>query len=175
MDSPLEVTLPSQTGQHEPVVAPPIPPNPEKDALLKALSSTLCSKTQQAINENTSAIGPLQAQQQALRQAYAQLQGELEQLQQLDAALASNESVIRGAMHEADRVMEEARTRRVPDVDDVLVVPTVVGGQLYTLCAEERALADAMFVLGRALDKGRIGAEVFAKVSQDYTPTHPQI
>lgn len=67
-------------------------------------------------------------------------------------------------MAEADRVMEEARTREVPDVDDVLVTPTVVGGQLYTLCAEERAINEALFVLGKALDRGRIGADVFVKV-----------
>ena len=67
-------------------------------------------------------------------------------------------------MLEADRVMTEARTRKVPDVDEVLVAPTVVGGQLYTLAAEERGIADALFVLGRALDKGRVGADVFVKV-----------
>lgn len=68
-------------------------------------------------------------------------------------------------MLEADRVMEEARMRKVPDVDDVLVAPTVVGGQLYALAAEERGIAEALFVLGRALDKGRVGADVFVKVS----------
>jgi len=51
----------------------------------------------------------------------------------------------------------------VPDVDEVLVAPTVVGGQLYALCAEERACADALFVLARALDKGRVGVDVFIK------------
>jgi ESCRT-I complex subunit TSG101 len=68
------------------------------------------------------------------------------------------------AMREADRVMEDAAKRRVPDVDDVLVAPTVVGGQLYVLAAEERGLKEGMFVLGRGLDKGRVGAEVFVKV-----------
>lgn len=81
----------------------------------------------------------------------------------MDSALATNEQVLKGAMVEADRVMEDARRRKVPDVDDVLVAPTLVGGQLYTLAAEEKGIADAIFVLGRALDKGRVGAEVFVK------------
>jgi hypothetical protein len=68
-------------------------------------------------------------------------------------------------MIEADRVMEDARRRQAPDVDDVLVAPTFVGGQLYTLAAEEKGIADALFVLGRALDKGRISADIFVKVS----------
>ncbi|OCK82584.1 UEV-domain-containing protein [Lepidopterella palustris CBS 459.81] len=163
LDSPLDVTLPSQSGQQAPIPAPPIPPNPEKDALLTALSSTLVAQIRQTVADNNNAIAPLQAQQFALREAQARLQAEVDQLQQLDAALASNEQILRDAMVEADRVMEEARTREVPDVDEVLVAPTVVGGQLYSLCAEERACAEALFVLGRALDKGRIGADVFIK------------
>jgi ESCRT-I complex subunit TSG101 len=85
-------------------------------------------------------------------------------LTQLDAALASNEQILKDTMREADRVMEEARTRQPPDVDEVLVAPTVVGGQLYNLAAEERGISDALFVLGGALDKGRVGCDVFVKV-----------
>lgn len=110
------------------------------------------------------AIAPLRAQQAALQNAHARLQAELGELQQLDAALVSNEQVLKGAMVDADRVMEDARRRKAPDVDDVLVAPTVVGGQLYTLAAEEKGIADALFVLGRALDRGRISTDVFVKV-----------
>ncbi|KAH7132245.1 UEV domain-containing protein [Dendryphion nanum] len=163
LDDTLEVTLPSQTNSHAPIPAPPIPPNPEKDALLRALSQTLTSHIRQTVSSNTAALAPLRAQQFALQTAYSQLQSELDQLQQLDAVLASNEKILRDAMVEADRVMEEGRRRKAPDVDDVLVAPTVVGGQLYTLAAEEKGIADALFVLGRALDKGRIGADVFVK------------
>jgi ESCRT-I complex subunit TSG101 len=158
------VTIPSQTGALPSIPAPPIPPNPEKDALLKALSSTLIAQLNQTVISNQSAMRPLQAQQNALRQAHARLQSELDQLQQLDAALASNESILLNSMREADRVIEESRTRKVPDVDEVLVAPTVVGNQLYVLCAEERAVGEAMFVLGRGLDGGRVGFDVFVKV-----------
>ncbi|CAO2651765.1 Nn.00g000480.m01.CDS01 [Neocucurbitaria sp. VM-36] len=163
LDDSLEVTLPSQTGNQVPLPVPPVPPNPEKDALLRALSQTLVAQIRQTISSNTAAIAPLRAQQAALQTAYARLQSELGELQQLDAALSSNEHILKGAMLEADRVMEDARQRKAPDVDDVLVAPTVVGGQLYALAAEEKAIADALFVLGRALDKGRVGADVFVK------------
>ena len=109
-------------------------------------------------------MAPLRAQQQALQAAYSRLQAELGELQHLDSALASNEQILKGAMVEADRAMEDARRRQAPDVDDVLVAPTVVGQQLYMLAAEERGIADALFVLGRALDRGRITADVFVKV-----------
>ncbi|EFQ89915.1 hypothetical protein P3342_007259 [Pyrenophora teres f. teres] len=163
LDDSLEVTLPSQSGNQIPLPVPPVPPNPEKDALLQALSQTLVSQIRQTVASNTAAVAPLRAQQAALQNAYSRLQAELGELQQLDAALASNEQVLKGAMIEADRVMEDARRRKAPDVDDVLVAPTVVGGQLYTLAAEERGISDALFVLGRALDKGRISTDVFVK------------
>ena len=59
--------------------------------------------------------------------------------------------------------MTSALSRQPPDVDDILVAPTVVGNQLYTVVAEERAIAEALFVLGRAMDRGRIGADVFVR------------
>ncbi|KAF2127009.1 UEV-domain-containing protein [Dothidotthia symphoricarpi CBS 119687] len=163
LDDSLEVTIPSQKGNQAPLPVPPVPPNPQKDALLTALSQTLVLQIHQTVSSNISAITPLRTQQAALQSAHSRLQAELGELQQLDAALASNEHVLKGAMVEADRVMEDARQRKAPDVDDVLVAPTVVGGQLYVLAAEEKGIADALFMLGRALDKGRIGADVFVK------------
>lgn len=160
----LSVTIPSQAGPQQNLPVPPVPPNPEKDALLTALSTTLVAQLTRTISQNNAAVAPLQAQQAALHSAFATLQSEIDQLKQLDAALASNEQILRDAMREADRVMEDARRRKAPDVDDVLVAPTVVGGQLYNVAAEERALAEALFVLGRALDKGRVGGDVFVKV-----------
>ncbi|KAJ4308284.1 Suppressor protein stp22 of temperature-sensitive alpha-factor receptor and arginine permease [Neodidymelliopsis sp. IMI 364377] len=163
LDDSLEVTIPSQQGNRAALPVPPVPPNPQKDALLTALSQALVSQTRQTVASNQAAVAPLRAQQQALQTAYTRLQAELRELQQLDAALASNEQILKGAMVEADRAMDDARRRQAPDVDDVLVAPTVVGQQLYTLAAEERGIADALFVLGRALDKGRITVDVFVK------------
>ncbi|KAH7067980.1 ESCRT-I component [Paraphoma chrysanthemicola] len=163
LDDSLEVTIPSQSGTQASIPVPPVPPNPEKDALLRALSQTLVSQIRQTVHSNLSAVAPLQSQQAALQNAHSRLQAELGELQQLDAALASNEQILKGAMIEADRVMEDAQRRKAPDVDDVLVAPTLVGGQLYTLAAEEKGIAEALFVLGRALDKGRVSADVFVK------------
>ncbi|KAG9204357.1 hypothetical protein G6514_001431 [Epicoccum nigrum] len=163
LDDTLDVTLPSQQGHQAALPVPPVPPNPQKDALLTAVSQALVSQTRQVVASNQAAVTPLRAQQHALQTAYSRLQAELGELQQLDAVLASNEHILKGAMVEADRAMDDARRRQAPDVDDVLVAPTVVGQQLYTLAAEERGIADALFVLGRALDKGRITADVFVK------------
>lgn len=42
----------------------------------------------------------------------------------------------------------------------------MVGNQLYELVSEERGLGDAIFVLGRAVERGRVGAGVFARVTR---------
>lgn len=68
-------------------------------------------------------------------------------------------------MRDADKVLEDAKRRAVPNVDEVLVAPTVVAEQLYQSVAEEKAIEDSRAVLGKALDKGRIGGGVWAKVS----------
>ncbi|KAF2424247.1 UEV-domain-containing protein [Tothia fuscella] len=163
LSSPLDVTLPSQTGDQTPLAAPPIPPNPEKDALLHALSQTLTSQARQVLESNTSAVAALTAQQTSLRNAHSILQSELEQLQILDQALESNERILRDTMREAEQVMRDASGRRRPEVDEILVCPTVVGGQLYALVAEERACGEARLALARGVDKGRVGLDVFVR------------
>lgn len=165
LTSPLDLPLPSQASGSTALSAPPIPPNPEKDALLTALGTSLLSQLHGSLSSNAAAQPRLQAQHAALLAAQARLQAELEQLQALDAALATDERILGEAMREADRAMGEARGRRRPDVDDVLVAPTVVAGQLYALAAEERACEEARAVLRRGVDAGRVGWEGFVKVS----------
>lgn len=91
----LEVTLPSQSGPQHPTSVPPVPPNPEKDALLSALSSTLVASTRRTVEQNLAAVSPLQAQQAALQTARAKLTAELEQMGQLEKALERNEGILR--------------------------------------------------------------------------------
>lgn len=94
------------------------------------------------------------------------LQTELGQLAQLARVLTSNANSLHDALHKADAVIEGSRSHPVPDIDELLVAPTVVSNQLYTLVAEERALGDAIFMLGRAVERGRISPAVFAKTTR---------
>ena len=70
-------------------------------------------------------------------------------------------------MRDSDKVLEDAKRRTVPNIDEVLVAPTVVAEQLYQSVAEERAIEESRGVLGRALDKGKIGGGVWAKVCKE--------
>jgi len=84
-------------------------------------------------------------------------------LNTLTTLLSTNESALHAAIAAADSQIESLKSREVPNVDEVLVAPTVVAEQLYRLVAEEKGIAEAMFVLGRALDRGRVGGEVFVR------------
>ena len=66
-------------------------------------------------------------------------------------------------MAAADAVLADAKTRSVPDIDAVLVAPTRVEGQLYEVVCEERAIRETRAFLGRCVDKGRVGGEVWAR------------
>ncbi|KAL8692565.1 MAG: hypothetical protein Q9218_002434 [Villophora microphyllina] len=163
LTSPFENPLPAPATDLAP---PPIPPNPRKDALLQALSQTLTEQVQSIHASNMSAIPPLRAQQAALNEALHKINHEMSQLSDLQAVLDSNERILRQAMRDADKVLEDAKRRDVPAVEEVLVAPTVVAGQLYENVIEERVLEETRAVVGRALDKGRIGGDIWAKVRQ---------
>ncbi|MCJ1456352.1 hypothetical protein MMC28_006713 [Mycoblastus sanguinarius] len=160
LSSPFEATLPAQPINAAP---PPIPPNPQKDALLSALSQSLTQQINSTHASNLSALPPLRAQQSALTSTLNAVNTELSRLNDLENLLSSNEAILHQAMRDADKVLEDAKRRKVPNVDEVLVAPTVAAGQLYECVAEERAVEECRAVLVKALDKGRIGGGVWAK------------
>ena len=49
-------------------------------------------------------------------------------------------------------------------MDEVLIAPTVVGTQLWNAMADEAGCREAMYVLQRAVDRGRVGAGDFVRV-----------
>ncbi|KAL8805163.1 MAG: hypothetical protein Q9182_002145 [Xanthomendoza sp. 2 TL-2023] len=160
LTTPFETTLPaSDVG----IAPPPIPPNPQKDALLQTLSETLTQRVQTTHASNMSAIPPLRAQQAAMNETLNNINHEMSQLNDLQGLLDSNERILRQAMLDADKVLEDAKRRDVPAVEEVLVAPTVVAGQLYENVVEERVLEECRTVVGKALDRGRIGGDVWAK------------
>ena len=162
LSSPFDNPLPLNS-QPSDIPAPPIPSNPEKDALLSAISQTLTQQLHSTLTSHATALPPLRAQRTALESTLRNMQQEHQALTSLQSLLSSNEAILHTAMRDADACIENAKHRTVPPVDEVLVAPTVVGEQLYNLVAEERACEEARAVLGRALDKDRIGADAWVK------------
>jgi ESCRT-I complex subunit TSG101 len=148
------------------VPPPPIPPNPERDALLRQLGKALYQEREKSRQRNDAYIAGLEAQRAAMINAYNTLSSERQSLSQVSALLNSNATILREALRKADAVIESSRQHPQPDIDELLVAPTVVANQLYTLVAEERAIGDAIFMLGRAVEHGRITPAVFAKTTR---------
>jgi ESCRT-I complex subunit TSG101 len=134
--------------------------------LLRQLAMTLASMRQRSRQQNESSMAGLQAQRTALLSVVPVMQSEIGQLSQLSSVSTSNASILHEALHKADAVIEGSKNHPNPDIDELLVAPTLVSNQLYTLVAEERALGDAIFMLGRAVERGRISPAVFAKTTR---------
>jgi ESCRT-I complex subunit TSG101 len=94
------------------------------------------------------------------------MQVEIQALESLNSLLKSNTNILHTALRDADGVIDSSQHRTAPNIDELLVAPTVVANQLYELVSEERSLGDALFVLGRAVEKGRIEAQVFTKMTR---------
>lgn len=162
LDEPLTLDIPEATT----VAPPPIPPNPEKDNLLRQIAQTLYVIRQRSRQQNDSTMAGLQGQRSAMQNAMAGIQSESSQLTQLSNVLTSNTTILHDALRKADAVIDGSRSHPAPDIDELLVAPTIVSNQLYNLVAEEKALGDAIFMLGRAVERGRISPAVFAKMTR---------
>ncbi|KAI9890631.1 MAG: hypothetical protein M1814_003829 [Vezdaea aestivalis] len=159
LDTPAELTIPQPSN----LPAPPVPLNPEKDTLLSALGSRLFQERRNASKQAETSLASLAAQHGAMLNASARLQAETDALRSLKSTLTSNESILKESMRTAEHVMKNAKTSEVPQIDEVLVAPNVVSNQLYDLVAEEQALSDSIFFLAQAMEKGRVGIDVFLK------------
>ncbi|KAG0652554.1 ESCRT-I complex subunit [Hyphodiscus hymeniophilus] len=164
MDGPLTLPIPSQASTNLP--APPIPPNPEKDMLLHKLGQSLVSQRQHTRTQTISSLPGLESQHKAMLNALNNMQAEIQSLESLSSLLNSNTNILHKALHDADAVIESSQHRTAPNIDEILVAPTVVGNQLYELVCEERSLGDALFVLGRAVERGVVSPAVFAKMTR---------
>ena len=186
LTSPFELELPSFAPAGP---APPIPPNPEKDALLHAVSKTLAETLQAHAMQSDTAAQSLVSQSRSLHAAMATLQGEVTALNSLHASLQSNTAILQQSIHRADATIADAQIRSasaaasaptstpstsavgglpdpqsgLPPIDEVLVAPTVVGKQLYDLVAEEQGLQHALYALQAALVRGVIGVDSWSR------------
>ena len=114
--------------------------------------------------KHATTLRSLAAQRDALNNALHNLQQESASLSALQGTLNSNTAALNQSLANADRLIKKVPSLTPPNIDELLVAPTVVANQLYGLVAEEKALGDAIFNLGRAVEKGRIEPALFVKV-----------
>lgn len=120
-------------------------------------------QAQAKVAQNLSAIAPLHAQHEALLSAHQRLESEIRQLESLSSTLASNEDILRRSIASCDHVISSTKNKPLPPIDDLLVAPTMVAQQLWNVVAEEAGCREAMYVLQKALDRGRISGDGFVR------------
>ncbi|KAG9241297.1 ESCRT-I component [Calycina marina] len=163
LDAPLTLTIPTSTPN---LPAPPVPSNPEKDMLLSTIGRALLTQRQHTASQTTSSLPGLHAQHTAMLTSLQSMQSEISALELLTSLLNSNTDILHTALRDADSMISSSQHRTAPSIDEILVAPTVVGNQLYELISEERSLGDALFVLSRAVERGRVSPAVFAKMTR---------
>ncbi|TEY38067.1 hypothetical protein BOTCAL_0503g00020 [Botryotinia calthae] len=164
LDAPLTLSIPDASSANLP--APPVPPNPEMDMLLHKLANALHSQRLHHTTQTTSSIPGLQSQQKSMLTTLSAMQSEISALESLSTLLSNNTTVLHTSLQTADKLLQTSQHRTPPSIDELLVAPTVVGNQLYELVCEERSLGDAIDVLGKAVERGRISGPTFAKMTR---------
>ncbi|KAK5453505.1 hypothetical protein LTS15_006690 [Exophiala xenobiotica] len=176
MDSPFDIPLPGPTStfshpSNTNIPAPPIPINPEKEALLSHLSHQITSSLHNQITQSTSALPALHSQNAALQSTLHSLGSELSNLQTLHSTLTSNLSLLSTSLSKSDGVISSARQRAsqsdIPHVDEMLVPPTVVARQLYDAACEEKGIEAAILALQEGFVRGRVGADVWSRKTRE--------
>ncbi|KAI5286584.1 hypothetical protein KEM54_006666, partial [Ascosphaera aggregata] len=159
------------------ITPPPIPPNPQKDALLRTLSETLTKQIQITTAQNNSGLKLLSSQADAMRSAGLALLDERTRVTQMRGAILANLEILKEGLNKADEVIRDTtgkgpngvtslQPRPLPSIDETLVPPTVVQKQLHDLVISERAIQRVIFALQKALTNGRVGVDVWAKVTR---------
>jgi ESCRT-I complex subunit TSG101 len=134
--------------------------------LLHNIGRALVSQRQHTRTQTTSSLPGLESQHKAMLNALTNMQSEIQSLESLTNLLNTNTNILHTALRDADAVIDSSQHRTAPNIDEILVAPTVVGNQLYELVSEERSLGDALFVLGRAVERGVVSPAVFAKMTR---------
>lgn len=144
-------------------VPPPLPPNPEKDRLINEIARILQQKAEAASVKTVASLEQTASQAEAMAKTEAYMERERMELIRINDVCEKDQRILNERIGMADELIREVRDREAPNIDAVVVAPTVVHNQLYELVTDDMAIEDTIYVLGKALDKERITLDVFLK------------
>ncbi|KAK9450208.1 UEV domain-containing protein [Limtongia smithiae] len=150
---------------------PPLPQHPEQTRLLHEIGVVLQQKAVAAAPALQKQTEQLQATATMLARTETNLARELGELQRISDAARRNKTILRERVGLAEqRVADAARLAGADgspgagvNVDEIVGAEAAVFNQLYELCADDNAIEDTIYVLGKALERDRIPIDVFLK------------
>ncbi|KAK9369210.1 UEV domain-containing protein [Lipomyces kononenkoae] len=152
-------TVPSLSNQP----APALPPHPELTRLLNDIAAILQKKATETQPKLQQQTDRLRDTLDMLRRTEASLASEQSELARVSDACHRNTKTLKDKIKRAEETIVEASQRGEVNVDDVVCAESVVFNQLYELTADDLAIEDAIYVLGKALDRERISLDIFLK------------
>lgn len=156
----MDMDSPSQAQNQTP---PPPPPNPERMRTIEEFEKALAEAEAELTREREVDNHALEHTEQALSWIAGELQDQKAQLERINKGCKDNQQILTDKIAQAQNLIQEAKNRRIPNVDDVVCAENVVYNQLYTLVAEDNAIDDTVYVLASALDRDKIQLETFIK------------
>lgn len=144
--------------------APQKPPNPQRvqavEYLQKCIDEVVDREIRPEVTKDHEALNQTAA---ALDWMEKTMARERVELDRLAASARENAKSLDERMDSAKQAISAARTRPPPELDDAISAETVVHNQLYQLVADDHAIDDALYVLGKALDSDRIKLDQYMK------------
>lgn len=172
---------------------PKLPPNPQKQHAIASLQTALQSLSSQAIQPSVhhNDLRLLQTHE-TLNWMAVQVRTELAELDRIKMASEENVRILEERIGQAEGLIAQLNSKgtannskttatdgdngtgdgngdgsaandKLPPIDDIVCAQTLVHTQLYDLVSEISAIEDTIYVLSKALDKGRIPLDVFLK------------
>ncbi|EPQ30326.1 uncharacterized protein PFL1_01852 [Pseudozyma flocculosa PF-1] len=142
---------------------PPRPPNPEllamHDRLLSKIDSRL-SALSASLSQSNQHLEVLSAD---LDRGRPAIEDEMRRLEAVRDVCRVTGDRVEATVVEAQKRIEWLRSKEDPDVDGMVLATSIVGNQLVDLVAEDNAIEDTLYQLGRALNAERIELDRFLK------------
>ncbi|SPO24615.1 related to Tumor susceptibility gene 101 protein [Ustilago trichophora] len=159
--SPNAVTLSHPAGTTAP--PPPRPINPELLALHDRLFTKIDSRLSTLASTLQASNARLEVLSSDLDRGLPAIEDEMSRLKAVRDVCQTTGDRLASSVNEITESVRTLQAREDPDPDSMVLATSIVGNQLVDLVAEDNAIEDTLYHLGRALNAERIDLDRFLK------------
>jgi len=135
--------------------------SPYQNDPLRQATQTLQRKLDEFMKQSTKDIDTFMANQNALQSRSVELDNIIQKMQQEENEL---EKVVAGAIAKGEEIEDWiSRMEQPRDLDEIVVPEDPLSNQLFNVIAEDSALEDLVYYLGKALAAGKMDSEAYLK------------
>lgn len=145
------------------VPPPPRPINPQLLALHDRLFTKIDTRLSVLASTLTASNARLEVLSSDLDRGLPAIEDELSRLKAVRDVCQTTGDRLQASVTEITDQVRMLQGKEEPDPDSMVLATSIVGNQLVDLVAEDNAIEDTLYHLGRALNAERIGLETFLK------------